>query len=258
MRMNSHRSNLEIGGIRFGSEPEQPPTREKYLKYLESVVRTLELPVQTHTEALGITSGVPHTVQTRDGSDTIRGVNARNVVIASGGFLRPVLLGIPGEHEEMVSHYFDTEALAHGTRVLVVGGRNSAVEAAIHLVKRDATVTLAYRGGRLPRKSIKSWLLPDLDRIRRNGAVRIYYSTVPVRISNGSVELLRNGDAAVAWGENLDQEHPESWQNNSAKPAVMHVQTSNAVENYHPSGRINDHINWHSVLFHSILISYPL
>ena len=89
--------------------------------------------------------------------DEILELPTRNVVVASGGYYRPQLLRIPGESAPHVSHYFDTTENHEGLRVVVVGGRNSAVEAAIELAEHDARVTLVPDEGSWKLQAIEVW-----------------------------------------------------------------------------------------------------
>jgi thioredoxin reductase (NADPH) len=193
MRLYSHRNRIEIGGIPFTPEPDKPPTREEYLDYLKSVVLKLRLEVLKQTEAISLVNGPVHTVRTRNLRGEQLEFRSKNVVIASGGYYKPILVGIPGEDQENVNHYLHTKPLTAGKRVLVVGGRNSAVEAAVLLAKKGAKVTLAYRGARLPHKNIKPWLLPNLEKARGRGEVSLLYKTIPIRIQEKVVELKEVG-----------------------------------------------------------------
>jgi bacillithiol disulfide reductase len=69
-----------------------------------------------------------------------------------------------------VSHYFDEAHRSFGLDVVVIGGRNSAVEAALQLFRAGAHVTLVYRGTAFPR-SVKYWLKPDLENRVKAGEI---------------------------------------------------------------------------------------
>jgi thioredoxin reductase (NADPH) len=193
IRLNSLRRNLEIAGIPLGRNPDEPPTREEYLEYLEGVVRRFDLPIMTQTIAEDFVNGGIHHVLARKGDRTRFEYRSRNIVIATGGFLKPISLDIPGEEQENVSHYFRTEQDLRGMRVLIVGARNSAIEAAITLVQNGADVVLAYRGSRIPWGDIKSWLISPFKSACRKKLIRVIYRTVPVCIQDSRVELETDG-----------------------------------------------------------------
>lgn len=152
---------LEIGGhplVCAGAKP----TREETLKYYRGVVRAEGLAVRTDTRLINAAARDGHiecTLETRLGQETIR---CDRLVLATGYFDHPNRLGIPGEELPHVRHYFDEAHRSYGQDVVVVGGRNSAVEAALQLFRAGARVTLVYRGTEFPR-SVKYWLKPDLE-----------------------------------------------------------------------------------------------
>jgi thioredoxin reductase len=74
-------------------------------------------------------------------------LRARRVVLAVGRRGSPRKLGVPGEETEKVAYRLLEPERWTGSRVLVVGGGNSAVEAAVSLAEAGANVTLSYRGG---------------------------------------------------------------------------------------------------------------
>jgi thioredoxin reductase (NADPH) len=141
---------LEIGGhplVCAGAKA----TREEALKYYRGVARAEGLRVQTFTR---FTGQEPRTWE--------------RLVLATGYFDHPNRLGVPGEDLPHVHHYFDEAHLSYDRDVVVIGGRNSAVEATLQLFRAGARVTIVYRGAEWP-KSVKYWLKPDLEnRIKAN------------------------------------------------------------------------------------------
>jgi len=91
-------------------------------------------------------------------------------VLATGYFDQPNRLGVPGEDLPHVSHYFDEGHLSYGRDAVVIGGKNSAVEAALQLFRAGARTTIIYRGTAWP-KSVKYWLRPDLENRIKAGEI---------------------------------------------------------------------------------------
>jgi thioredoxin reductase (NADPH) len=113
---------------------------------------------------------------------------AARVVLAIGAFARPRMLEVPGEDLPHVHHYY-TEAHPYaGCDVLVVGGKNSAVEAALDLYRHGARVTMAVRSPDF-RESVKYWLLPDIRNRIAQGQIRAFFSTVVEAIEAEQVRL---------------------------------------------------------------------
>ena len=194
----STRASLALPGFPFPGDPEGSPTREEYLAYLEDSISGAGLEVETATRAVATerVDGLHRvTVSGTDGRQ--RRIEACNVVVASGGYFAPNILGIPGEDLDSVHHYFRSELIRSGGRFLVVGGRNSAVEAAVNIAEAGADVVIAYRKSRLPRAKIKPWLLPRFDAARRSGRLHVRYRAVPTEIVADGAHL-RHEDGTVS------------------------------------------------------------
>ncbi len=131
---------------------------------------------------------------------------AKKLVLAIGNLHLPRRLGIPGEDLPHVSHYFDDPHVYFGKRVLLVGGKNSAVEAAIRLVRVGCEVTLSYRRDQFNAKSVKYWLLPELAFFIKKGRMRFLPRTAPIAILPNAVQLAstdENGCVAVGEAETV-------------------------------------------------------
>ncbi len=118
-----------------------------------------------------------------------RTFESRNVVVAIGGMHRPRLLNIPGEDLPHVSHYFRDPHEYFRRRVLIIGGRNSAIEAAIRLVRIGAGVALSYRGESFDKERIKYWLWPEFSSWVKSGRIALHVATMPERITPSHVTL---------------------------------------------------------------------
>ena len=97
-------------------------------------------------------------------------------------------MGIPGEDLPHVSHYYAEAHPFMGQRVLVVGGKNSACEAALDLFRQGAEVTLVHRGEELG-DGIKYWVRPDMENRIEAGEVRTLFNTRVTAIEGNSVTL---------------------------------------------------------------------
>ena len=196
----SRTEHLGIGGIPVMTSFQGPCSREGYLAYLRSVVIYYDLQVNTEEELLEARKSGEFfylTVQTRTGKKQYR---ARALVLATGGISYPRKLGIPGEDLDHVHNTFRDPHLYFRKRVLVVGGRNSALESAIRCFHAGAKVALSYRRAHLRMGFIKYWMRPEiLSRIARKDVVGLF-RTLPVRIEKDRVylyDLHRQGEREV-------------------------------------------------------------
>jgi thioredoxin reductase (NADPH) len=187
----SEAKNLEIGGHPLVSQGPKP-TRKEALLYYQKVAEREGLRVKTYTEALS--------VEGREGGfrvrarDLLRGeersFTARYVAVATGYFDRPNRLGVPGEELPHVLHRYEEAAPFWGRKVAVVGGSNSAVEAALDLYRGGAKVSLVHRGAWV-RPSVKYWLLPDFENRVKEGSIRAVMEARVEAITPGGLWLLR-------------------------------------------------------------------
>src|SRR5438094_7915383 len=132
MRFFSTPEKLEIGGVPFVAS-EDKPTRREALTYYRKVAEYFELDVRQYHEVRSVrrSSGGFELAAVHPGAPEPETILARNAVYATGYFDSPNPLGVPREELPHVSHFF-TEARPYWQqRVVVVGGGNSAVEAAL-------------------------------------------------------------------------------------------------------------------------------
>ncbi len=181
---------LEIGGHPFVTSGPKP-TRREALDYYRKVAEREKLDVRLSARVTSLArEDGTFTAATPKGT-----FSARAAAVATGFFDTPNLLGVPGEDLSKVAHTY-REPYAHaGTDVLVVGGKNSAVEAALDLHRHGARVTMAVRGHAFG-ASVKYWLKPDVENRVRAGAIRALFDTTVASIDVASVTLRGSGGTA--------------------------------------------------------------
>ena len=175
---------LELDDIPFTSTNFRP-SRAEVLRYYAKVAAYREVNLMLYTTA-------ERALRLPDGGFnllTSKGeITAKAVVIATGYFGQPNMLNVKGEDLPHVTHYY-TEPFGYtGTKVAVVGGRNSAAETALELYRHGAEVTLIHRGD-APGKSVKYWVKPDLENRLKNGEIRPMFNTVIEEIRPDSLSV---------------------------------------------------------------------
>ena len=174
---------LEIGGMPFIS-PYSKPTRQEALRYYRRVTDTFELDVLQEEPVTAVRRGADGvfrvTSQPQGAEPCLR--QAHTVVLATGAYDLPNRLDVPGEDLPHVSHYYLEPHPFYRKRVLIVGGKNSAAEAALDLYRSGARVTLVHRGPALG-ESIKYWVKPDIENRIKEGAVAARFSTRVIEIT---------------------------------------------------------------------------
>ena len=194
LRFFSPPDEMEIGGVPLPVAGGEKPTRDQFLAYLRAVVRGRGI-------ALSTWESVQSFRREEDGSlmlDTRlepaagpgRRLRARAVVLATGVWDTPIRLGVPGDAGPNVFSEFLEPTPFCGHDVLVVGGGNSAVGAALKLMEARARVTLSMRR---PPKDYRSGLRPfvrrDLGFAVDEGKVDLRAETVVTAVGPRSATL---------------------------------------------------------------------
>jgi thioredoxin reductase (NADPH) len=194
---------LSIAGVPIQNNHQGRITGEDYVAYLRGVVELFDLAVNSYEPVTAIRrmeSGFALETAPQTG---MRRYHAQRVVLAIGDMHYPNRLGIPGEDLPHVSHYFRDPHEYFRRRLLVVGGKNSAVEAALRCWRAGAQVTIAYRKSKFDEERVKHWLLPDLQAQIEAGTIRFLPATLPLAIRPGCVELAAVRDGVVQPGAPL-------------------------------------------------------
>ncbi|NTV03572.1 NAD(P)-binding domain-containing protein [bacterium] len=168
----------------FGTLDRKEYSKEDLLDIWLRLHAEHDLKIHTDERLLDVT-GSPGdlTVHTTAGAH-----RARHVVLALGRRGTPRRLGIPGEDAANVAYRLIDASLYRGSRVLVVGGGDSAAEAAVALATQPGTeVTLSYRKPRLLR--IKKRNADRIEALIATGTVKFLGDSQPTAIRDGTVAL---------------------------------------------------------------------
>ncbi len=182
---------LEIGGLPFVT-PYQKPTRDEALRYYRRAVDAYGLTVDLGHDVEAIhrlqdaASGARLAVDTRHPHTGARRRLAKTVVVAVGAYECPNMVGVPGEDLPHVSHYYTEAHPYYRKRVVIVGGKNSAAEAALELYRSGCHVTLVHRHAELG-SGIKYWVRPDIENRIKEGSVDALFETRVVEIHETNV-----------------------------------------------------------------------
>ena len=179
---------LEIGDIPF-TTAHQKPNRSEALEYYRKVSEHYRLDVRQYetVERLSGTDG-KFIIETRDRTAAARQFRTRKVVIATGFYDLPNMMGIPGEQLAKVHHYYGEPHPYFDADVIVVGAKNSAAIAALELWRHGARVTLVHRGPAI-HQNVKYWIKPDIENRIKNREVAAYFNTMVKEITPTTVVL---------------------------------------------------------------------
>ncbi|MCC6396044.1 MAG: NAD(P)-binding domain-containing protein [Bacteroidetes bacterium] len=181
-------------------------SKEEFLRFWERVLDRTQLNVKTSEKVLSIIPGESGYVV-----GTPRGIYAAgSVVLAMGRRGTPRKLGVPGEDLGKVMYQLLDAGSYANTNILVVGGGDSAVEAALALSRRGKNrVTLSYRQQSFTRIKQKNEIAIS-ESIRRNQLRVLFNSTVREILpdvvlveSDGGIQTVNNDVVFVLAGGEL-------------------------------------------------------
>ena len=188
----SSSEKLAIGDIPFIIE-QQKPKRNQALVYYREVVKRKNIQVHRFEK-------VEKVIRKENGQFIVNtnkvDYETPYVIIATGYYDHPNYMNIPGEELPKVHHYFKEGHPFFDTDVLVIGGKNSAIDAGLALHKAGARVTVAYRGEDYS-PSIKPWVLPDFAALARDGQINMMFNTNVKEIKQDAVLLHQAGKEIV-------------------------------------------------------------
>ncbi|WP_449536777.1 YpdA family putative bacillithiol disulfide reductase [Ferdinandcohnia sp. Marseille-Q9671] len=179
----SSSEKLEIGNVPFIIEGRKPK-RNQALAYYREVAKRKRVKVNAFERVLEVkksNTGEFH-ISTSKGE-----YNSKYVIIATGYYDNPNYMRVPGENLSKVSHYFKEAHPYFEKDVVVIGGKNSSVDAALELANADARVTVLYRGTEYS-PSIKPWILPEFEALVRNGIINMEFNANVVEITEEIVK----------------------------------------------------------------------
>ena len=158
--------------------------KERLLAFWQDIVERTGLPIQFQERFLGATpEGEGFIVRTNQGE-----FRCRSVLLALGRRGTPRKLGVPGEEQPHVVYRLTDPEQYAGQAVLVVGGGDSAVEAAVAVAEvPGTTVTLTYRGEAFAR--VKPRNRERLATLRKRGRLEVLLRTEVAQINTGRVRL---------------------------------------------------------------------
>jgi thioredoxin reductase (NADPH) len=188
VRFFSTAEKLSLGGMPFVVATEKPARRDA-LAYYRAVVKQFEIPLRQYERVTSIEkqSGA-FIVRSTLRSGEARETRAKSVVVATGYFGSPNYLRVPGEDLPHVSHVYREGHEAFDQDVVVVGGGNSAAEAALDLWRSGARVTLVHFGPTFDKK-IKPWVLPDFVNRMKEGSISARWDSRVSRIESDAVVI---------------------------------------------------------------------
>ena len=180
---------LEIGDIPMTSLNDKPNKIEA-LKYYRRVAQFYKVDVRQQQNVTSIEGQEgAFEITATDDNGCIGNYRARKVVLATGYYDVPNLLGVPGEELPKVIHYYKDAHPYFDHDVLVVGAKNSAAIAALELLWTGARVTMVHRGKEIHR-NVKYWIKPNIENRIKSGEIPAHFESRVMQIRETEVDLM--------------------------------------------------------------------
>ena len=188
----SSSEKLAIGDVPFLIE-ERKPRRNQALVYYREVVKMKNIQVNRFEKVESVQKEASGRFTVTTDKEIYE---TPYVILATGYYDQPNYMNIPGEDLPKVYHYFKEAHPFFDTDVLVIGGKNSAVDAVLELHKAKARITVAYRGTDYS-PSVKPWILPEFASLVRNEEIAMHFNTTVKEIRENEVVLSVDGEEKV-------------------------------------------------------------
>ena len=184
MTFFSTSQKLEIGEVPFVSISNKP-NRNEALEYYRRVAEKFSLNIKLFEAVKQVSKQTDERflVQTEKSS-----YSAKKVIISTGFYDIPVMMGIPGEEMSKVRHYYKDPHLYAFSNILVVGAANSAIDVALETYRKGANVTLVVKGSEISSR-VKYWVKPDIENRIKEGDIKAYFNSELVEISEKQVQI---------------------------------------------------------------------
>jgi thioredoxin reductase (NADPH) len=196
----SNSERISLAGIPIQNNHQLPITGEDYLAYLRMLVEYFDLRLHNYETVTDIKrEGSGFILSTKTGQG-FRHYQCNFIIIATGSLSKPRRLNIPGEDLPHVHHYFADPHQYFRTRVMIIGGKNSAIETALRCWRVGAQVAISYRRADFDWEIIKPHLAQDIKSRIRKGEIDFLASTIPDRITPEFVSIMlidQNGTSGV-------------------------------------------------------------
>ncbi len=183
MTFFSTSERLEIGDVPFISHGPKP-TRGEALEYYRRAAEHYNLDISLYEEVQNIL-GSDNNFTVKTGK---KRYEAKKIVVATGFYDIAKKMNIPGEELDKVRHYYDEAHAYAWQNIVVIGGGNSAVDAALETYRAHANVTLVVKYPAI-KESVKYWVKPDIENRIKNGDIRAYFKSTVEKISPEEVKI---------------------------------------------------------------------
>lgn len=186
-----------VGEVKFGET-----TKEALISFWTKVEKETGVKINYHERM--------EDIQQNDSGFTVisskTSYRTKSILLAMGRRGTPRKLGVKGEDKTKVVYRLIDPAQYAGQHVLIVGGGDSALEAAIAIAnEEETTVTISYRSASFSRAKEKN--REKIDLVEKEGRLTVLLSSQVNEISDATVSIMRQkNDLSKALNKEIDKE----------------------------------------------------
>ncbi|RQO72116.1 YpdA family putative bacillithiol disulfide reductase [Pedobacter sp. KBW06] len=184
MTFFSTSQRLEIGDVPFVSINPKP-NRNEAVEYYRRVAEKFSLNIHLFERVEKVRKETDGLFEVGTSKTTYK---AKQVIIATGFYDIPLLMGIPGETLPKVTHYYKDPHLYAFQNVVVIGANNSAIDAALETYRKGAKVTLVIRRGEIG-SYVKYWVRPDIENRIKEGEITAHFNSEVLSVTPDQVVI---------------------------------------------------------------------
>lgn len=191
MTFFSTSDRLEMADIPFMSIGTKP-TRTEALEYYRRVYSHFDLHVNLYETVERLEKRELIHIKTSKAS-----YQTKNIVMATGFYDLPNLMNVPGEDLPKVHHYYKEPWPFIGQKLVVVGGANSAVDAALECWRKGAEVSMVLKRDEVD-ETVKYWVRPDIMNRIKEGSITAYTNARVKNITDKHITITTpQGDITI-------------------------------------------------------------
>jgi thioredoxin reductase (NADPH) len=168
------------------------PNRTEAVRYYQNLVKHFNISTELLATAELIEKKDEHFEVSYIKSGIKKIISSKKIILSTGFYDNANMLNVEGENLEHVSHYYSDPLKHFNQDVIVVGGKNSAVEAALDLHRSGARVCMVHRRSSIE-ESVKYWVLPDIKNRISEKSIKAYLNSEVQKITPEFVEISSNG-----------------------------------------------------------------
>lgn len=184
---------LELDHIPFVSVNAKPK-RAEALEYYRRIAQNRNVNIRLFEKVIQIQKNTDGNFLTTTQTTSY---TSKYVIIATGFYDIPFMLGVEGEELPKVRHYYDDAHFYAFRKVAVIGAMNSAVDAALETWRKGAEVTMIIRGPEIGSR-VKYWIRPDIENRIAEGSIKAYFNSRVTRITQDSIAIeTENGSHSI-------------------------------------------------------------